>query len=435
MKNVPNAPECYNTQARLDTIRAAHIIEKMDGGFGQTDPPGWKDNESAEGSSSSSKCGAGHCISYSHGEDGNMRLENYRRFRVLCGACPMRFHSPKDHLRHADTHERQALFCTEPTCAQETGGPTFEALSYQWGSGKDHSQRTTSSRFMRAHLRWFKLFLNKKLPGGRPISGMSPTSWSTRLRLDQYYGQKLDLEQQAEGMRHLAHHLNEANAAEVLASLGEGSHNLLWSSENDESWWRRLRVFQKFVLATMDIGGLVSCALSSVAINNHHDVLAKSLDGNGNDHCGGTLISLPKKLLELLMVREHCSAITSHDLTSLQLNELEPGEAANILLLIALAGHGVGTAIMSRNVKGAKAWLVAGVVTAFGAGLLTKCPFHAATLDFMPWTILTAALLGMFLTTQRGRKDNFRRHENDESEKCVTCKHYVCDCKTEDKGY
>lgn len=84
---------------------------------------------------------------------------------------------------------------------------------------------------------------------------------------------------------------------------------------------------------------------------------------------------------------------------------------ANMLLLAAMSGHAIGTSILLRKTEGAGAWLLGGVVSAFGLGLFTNDPFHAATLDFMPWTIFTAALLGAFTTRKFPRK--YKRDEHD----------------------
>lgn len=171
------------------------------------------------------------------------------------------------------------------------------------------------------------------------------------------------------------------------------------------------RMHSRFVKNLATASALGTCLLSNVVINNHHNLMARAL--KRNIACSGSIIPIPNGMLNLFMVSASLLVMLKCQLTLPQLDRLDPGETANILLLLAFAAHAVGTASLLYKNDHARILLLGGILTAFGLGLFTRCPFHAAVLDFMPWTILTAALLGAFASRKIPRKDKSDEHDHE----------------------
>jgi hypothetical protein len=72
--------------------------------------------------------------------------------------------------------------------------------------------------------------------------------------------------------------------------------------------------------------------------------------------------------------------------------------------LAALCGYSLGLKLYVSNSSQSgdkRGWLLVGMAAALGLGLCTDDPFHAAVLDFMPWTVLIATVAGTLVGKQR----------------------------------
>lgn len=134
---------------------------------------------------------------------------------------------------------------------------------------------------------------------------------------------------------------------------------------------------------------------------------------------------MPKSISTSLALPVSPSSPSSeHLLTFLQI-DMRPSDhedLANAVLLAALMLYAASLTTYVSTVRSWRSyhrklstWILGGILADLALGIISSCGLHTAMLDFMPWTVLAAILLGCSIGN-RGHDAKRSESEEDEGE-------------------